>query len=75
MRALRRLHRYVGTSAALLVLWLAGSGLFLQHAVDLDLQNRFVTNAWLLSFYDVRAPVRVMAFDAAKTIKFKTKYL
>ena len=65
MRALRRLHRYVGTFAALLVLWLAGSGLFLQHAVDLNLQNRFVTNAWLLSFYDVRAPVRVMAFDAA----------
>ena len=64
MRALRRLHRYVGTSAALLVLWLAGSGLFLQHAVDLDLQNRFVTNAWLLSFYDVRAPLRVMVFDA-----------
>ncbi len=65
MRGLRRLHRYVGLLAALFVLWLATSGLLLQHAADLDLQHRFVTNAWLLSFYDVRAPARVLAFNAA----------
>lgn len=65
MRALRRLHRYVGLLAALFVLWLAVSGLLLQHAQNFDLQNRFVTNAWLLSFYDVRAPARVLAFNAA----------
>ncbi len=64
VRALRRLHRYVGLLAAVFVLWLAVSGLLLQHAPVLDLHNRFVTNAWLLSFYDVRAPARVLVFNA-----------
>jgi hypothetical protein len=53
MRRLRRLHRLVGVTAALFTLWLAVSGILLQHAPGLGLHERFVTHPAILAWYGV----------------------
>lgn len=55
-RSLYLWHRYTGLVAALLVIWLAATGLLLNHSEDLDLSGRFVRQDWLLSLYNVEAP-------------------
>lgn len=62
MRRLRRLHRYIGALAALFTLWLAVSGLLLQHGPDLALHQRFVTQPWVLAWYGVRVDEQVRGY-------------
>lgn len=47
----RRWHRWLGLLLALPLLWLAVSGLLLNHAEFLGLNERRVTTAWVLSRY------------------------
>jgi len=58
-------HRRIGIAAALIVVWLAGTGLFLNHSDDLNLDSRYFKAAWLLDWYGVSAP-NAVAFPAGE---------
>lgn len=62
LRSLYVWHRYVGISAALLVLLLAATGLILNHSDDWQLDQRHVQAPWLLDWYGIRAPKDVASF-------------
>ena len=47
----RKWHRWLGLVAAFPLLWLAISGVLLNHAESLGLNDRLVTNAWVLNHY------------------------
>jgi hypothetical protein len=53
---LRRVHRWLGTIAALFVLILSATGIALNHSSDWDLDSRYVSSGWLLDAYGFRAP-------------------
>lgn len=53
LHSLYRLHRWIGITAALFVLWLAISGLALNHSPDLKLGQRHVTSPSVLQRYGV----------------------
>lgn len=53
LRKLARWHRVLGLTSAVFVLWLAASGLVLNHAEGLRLDQRHVHNAWLLKHYGI----------------------
>ena len=55
-RSLYIWHRYLGLLAAVFVLLLASTGMLLNHAHDLGLDQRHVQAAWLLDAYGIRAP-------------------
>ncbi|MCE7997613.1 MAG: PepSY domain-containing protein [Rhodobiaceae bacterium] len=52
-RWLRIWHRRLGLTAAAFVLLLSVTGLLLNHASSLDLDNRKVENSWILNWYGV----------------------
>lgn len=55
-RSLYVWHRYVGLTAALFVIFLASSGIALNHTEDFALDNHYVQNRWLLDWYGIEAP-------------------
>ncbi len=55
-RSLYPWHRYIGLSAAPLVVVLAVSGILLNHAGGLALKHRHARAAWLLDWYGMHAP-------------------
>jgi len=55
-------HRYVGISAAVFLLTLAISGLFLNHTVTLKMDRSFISSEWLLDWYEVEAPQRTINY-------------
>lgn len=57
-------HRYVGLTAALLVLILAVTGLALNHTERWQLDSRHVTWDWVLDWYGVEAPAQSLSFLA-----------
>ena len=48
----RQWHRWLGLVAALPLLWLAASGLLLNHAATWGLNDRMVTSGWILRHYN-----------------------
>lgn len=58
-RSLYLWHRYAGLAGALLVVWLATTGLLLNHSDHLDLANRHVSQNWLLSLYGIAPPSQI----------------
>ncbi len=48
----RRWHRYLGLLAAIPLLWFALSGVLLNHAQILGLNERMVTSPWILRYYN-----------------------
>jgi len=62
LRSLYRWHRYMGLSAALLVIILAITGIFLNHTVSLKLDKQFIASTWLLDWYDIEAPQRIISY-------------
>lgn len=59
LRSIYLWHRYAGLVAAMLLIWLAGTGLLLNHADDLGLDRHYVANDMLLSLYHVNAATDV----------------
>lgn len=53
LAALATWHRRIGIAAALLVAWLAASGILLNHTDALRLDQRHVGAAWLLDWYGI----------------------
>ncbi len=62
LRSMYIWHRYIGVSAALLVILLAITGVLLNHTEALQLDSRYVRNGWLLDHYGIHAPARVRSF-------------
>lgn len=62
LRSLYLWHRYAGISAAILLLILAVTGLFLNHTVSLKMDRSFISNEWLLDWYDIEAPQRMISY-------------
>ena len=48
----RQWHRWLGLLAALPLLWLAISGVLLNHAATIGLNDRMVTSGWILRHYN-----------------------
>lgn len=57
-----RWHRRVGMTSALLVLWLALTGIALNHTEDLALDERYLSSNALLTWYGVTVPDEVLSF-------------
>lgn len=56
LRALARSHRWLGLGAALFMLWLAVTGVLVNHAEDFGLPHQTVRSQWLLDAYNIGAP-------------------
>lgn len=63
LRSLYVWHRYLGLTAALFVLLLAGTGLALNHTERFEWDSRFVDAAWLLDWYGIEAPAEALSFQ------------
>jgi len=61
-RTFRRLHRYAGLTAALLVLLLATTGLLLNHSASLRLGSRHIGFAPLLAWYNLDETPEINSF-------------
>ena len=62
-RWLRRGHRWVGLSLVAFVLYLAISGIALNHSGDLELDRRYVGWSWLLDAYGLQVPRPTASFS------------
>lgn len=54
---LHRWHRRLGVAAGLFVLWLAGSGIALNHSADLGLDRSAVSAPWIIRLYGLHAAI------------------
>ena len=61
----RRGHRWVGASVVVFVVFLAISGITLNHATDLGLDQRYVSWSWLLDAYGIESPQPTASFSDA----------
>ena len=59
----RRGHRWVGVSLLVFVLFLAITGITLNHSADLGLDRRYVSWSWLLDAYGMEAPQPSASFE------------
>lgn len=62
LRSMYNWHRYLGVTAALFVLVLAGTGVALNHSEGLALDEQFVSNPVLLDWYNIQAPATPLSF-------------
>jgi hypothetical protein len=60
--ALRRLHRSIGAAAAVFVLFIVMSGIAINHSNDLGLDRKHVSQSFLLDWYGLGAPARLVSF-------------
>lgn len=54
---LHRWHRRMGAVAGLFVLWLAASGIALNHSTDLGLDHTAISATWLIRLYGLHAGI------------------
>lgn len=58
----RRLHRSLGAGAALFIVFMALSGLAINHSNGLGLDRQFVSQPWLLDWFGLEGPQQVQSF-------------
>jgi hypothetical protein len=61
---MRRLHRTLGVSAAAFILLMALSGLVINHAQDLELDRKHVSQSLLLGWYGIGDPGQIRSYRA-----------
>jgi hypothetical protein len=61
---LHRWHRRMGAVAGVFVLWLAISGIVLNHSADLGLDHKPVSTPWLMQIYGLRTIVPSQGFQS-----------
>ncbi len=59
-------HRYMGITAALFMVLVAGTGVLLNHTEQLQLDHRHVQSAWVLDWYGIKAPDDMTSFDSGE---------
>lgn len=60
----RRLHRTFGAGAAVFVILMVLSGLAINHADKLQLEQRLISQPWVLEWYGLDGPDNVHSFNA-----------
>jgi len=60
---LRRLHRSIGAAAAAFVLFMVVSGIVINHANDLSLDRKHISESFLLDWYGLGAPENLLSFE------------
>ncbi len=63
---LHRWHRRLGVAAGLFLLWLAGSGIVLNHSAQLGLDRSTVSAQWITQLYGLHAAIPERGFLAAR---------
>jgi hypothetical protein len=63
---LHRWHRRMGAVAGLFVLWLAASGIALNHLADLGLDHTAISAPWLIRIYGLHAVIPDRGFRSTK---------
>jgi len=66
LRSMYIWHRYIGISAAVLVLILAITGIMLNHTREMALDSQYVKNNWLLNHYGIQAPKKIHSYQAGE---------
>jgi hypothetical protein len=61
--AMRRLHRSFGAGAAIFVLFMVISGITINHSNGLGLEHRQVSQPFLLDWYGLGKPDKVLSFE------------
>ncbi len=74
IRHLREWHRKLGILTAVFIIFLAASGILINHANDLSLDTLPVKNTGLLNFYGIKKPEQVR-FYANKKIVVTDNYV
>lgn len=64
--SLIRWHRRIGVTVSLLVIWLACSGILLNHSDDFNFDDRSVDQPLLLAIYGIERPEPVSYFQAGR---------
>ena len=64
--ATRRFHRTLGAGAAGFILFMVLSGMLINHANDLGMNQRHVSQSFLLSWYGLDAPESIDSFSAGQ---------
>lgn len=75
-RWLHRWHRTIGALVAGFLVYLIATGLPLQFSNELSLGSRYVDQEWILDWYGIQAPTRVLesgGFASAANIVFRDK--
>lgn len=60
----RRLHRTLGASVAVFVLFMALSGLAINHSQNLELDQKHVSEPFLLGWYGIGSPGQIRSYTA-----------
>lgn len=64
LRSLYVWHRYMGISAALIVLVVAFTGILLNHTEDFQFDSQYVKSEWILDWYGIRPPDELLSYPA-----------
>lgn len=62
-RLIRRLHRWLGLSAAIFVVLLSLTGIALNHSDGLSLNSRYLSSSWLQRWYGIDVPEPTISFS------------
>jgi hypothetical protein len=65
LRSLYVWHRYMGLSAALIAVLVAVTGVLLNHTEDFDFDSRHVQADWILDWYGIQPPEKLLSFPLA----------
>jgi hypothetical protein len=57
-------HRYMGVSAAVVILIVAVTGMLLNHTEDFQFDSEFIQTDWILDWYGIEAPDAMQTFLA-----------
>ena len=63
---IKKIHKIVGLSAATLIIYLSITGLALMYSNNLSLENRFINNDFILSFYNLDTSKSVLVSEHEK---------
>lgn len=59
-------HRYLGLTAAVLVLVLSVTGIMLNHTERFKLDEYYITTNWLLDWYKIKLPNKINTYQASE---------
>lgn len=66
LRSIYLWHRYMGLTVALFAIMLSLTGIALTHTTSFKLDSKPVKTGWLLDWYDIETPQRLISYTAGK---------